>query len=161
MLADVLNVPLVSVNVFVAPIVSAEPSVQAPPTPFSVVATPIVTPLVVIVLPVVVALNVNVPAVFVTEKLVAWLVHEPDTVSVDEAIASVIAPSNAVGLPTLKSLQSAPETVTVNAPVPVFELASKNTLSTAVGADAPAVPPELVAQLAVLAADHVPLPPTH
>lgn len=52
------SVPLVSVT---APVVMALPSVQAPPTPSNVTAPPSATPLVVTVLPVVVAANVMVP----------------------------------------------------------------------------------------------------
>lgn len=48
-------------------------------------------------------------------------------------------------------------TVTVAA---VPELALKRTLSPAIGADAPAAPPEVADQLAVEALSHVPEPPT-
>jgi hypothetical protein len=66
--------------------------------------------------------------------------------------ANVIAPSSP---DAVKSLQNeltpkVPVTVTVNALVPVLELASKNTLSFCVGALAPPAPPDETAQLAVL-----------
>jgi hypothetical protein len=50
--------------------------------------------------------------------------------------------------------------VTVNPPVPTFELASKKTLSAAVGTEAPPAPPEEVDHLVVLVLLHVPVPPT-
>jgi hypothetical protein len=60
----------------------------------------------------------------------------------------------------VKSLQTLGEfaIVTVNAPVPTFEFASKNTLSDAVGTDAPPTPPDDVDQLVVLVESHVPVP---
>jgi hypothetical protein len=50
--------------------------------------------------------------------------------------------------------------VTVNGLVPVFELASKKTSSTDVGADAPPAPPDVADQLVVLEFDQFPVPPT-
>ena len=50
--------------------------------------------------------------------------------------------------------------VTVNAVVPVLELASKNTLSTDVGAEAPALAPDDIAQFVVEVEFQVPVPPT-
>lgn len=50
--------------------------------------------------------------------------------------------------------------VTVNAVVPVLELASKNTLSTDVGAEAPAPAPDDIAQFVVEVEFQVPVPPT-
>jgi hypothetical protein len=64
------------------------------------------------------------------------------------AVASVIAPSNAPPAPPVAKLlhsegdPDVPSTVTVNDPVPVLELASKNTSSADVGKnDAFGVPP--------------------
>jgi hypothetical protein len=50
--------------------------------------------------------------------------------------------------------------VKVNGLVPVFELASKKTSSTEVGAVAPLAPPEEADQLVVDELVHVPVPPT-
>jgi hypothetical protein len=50
--------------------------------------------------------------------------------------------------------------VTVNAVVPTFEFTSKNTLSAAVGTDAPPTPPDDVDQLVVLVPSQVPVPRT-
>jgi hypothetical protein len=50
--------------------------------------------------------------------------------------------------------------VTVNAPVPTFELTLKKTLSAAVGTEAPLPPPDDADQLVVLVLFHVPVPPT-
>ena len=124
---------------------NALPSVHAPPTPSKVTAPPKATPLVVTVLPVVVALNVVVP-VYVAEKFVAGNVRLPDTVNPILVPASVIVPSRPDAVKLLHTL-GVVAIVTVNAPVPTFELASKNTLSVAVGTDAPVAPPEDVDQL--------------
>ena len=53
-----------------------------------------------------------------------------------------------------------PVTVTVNAPVPTLELASKTTSSADVGALAPLAPPEDAAQFVVVVASQLPEPPT-
>ena len=117
-------------------------------------------PFVVIVLPVVVALNVIVP-VPENAKFVAGFVQLPETANVDVPIARVIAPSRAPPAPpVLKSRQRAADTVTVNAPVPTFDAASKITSSTAVGAEAPDAPPEEADQFVVEVASQVPEPPT-
>jgi hypothetical protein len=57
-------------------------------------------------------------------------------------------------------LHTAEEQLTVNEPVPVFELLSKITSSADVGKPAPPLAPELAAQLPVFDAFHVPVPPT-
>jgi hypothetical protein len=71
--------------------------------------------------------------------------------------ASVIVPSRP---DAVKSLQTLGEfaIVTVNAVANTFEFASKNTLSDAVGTDAPPVPPEVADQLVVLVESQVPVP---
>ena len=66
---DVSKVPFVIVSVLV-PQLNADPSVQPPPAPLKSTGPPNATPLVVTVLPVVVALNVVVP-VYVRVKFVA------------------------------------------------------------------------------------------
>jgi hypothetical protein len=139
-------------------IVSALPKVQPPPTPskLSLVLVPKVTPFVVMVLPVLVDRNLILPEVPLTERLVAGNVMEPKQFKVELPIANVIVPSRP---DAVKSLHTEFETVTVNAPVPVFELASKNTLSTDVGALAPPAPPEVSDQLVVLVVFQVPVPP--
>jgi len=78
-----------------------------------------------------------------------------------EEPAKVITPSSAPPAPPkLISLHTAPvEMVTVNAPVPVLEPASKITSSASVGADAPPAPPDVADQLVVLALVQVPVPP--
>ena len=93
------------------------------------------------VLPVVVAMNVVTP-VYVRVKFVAGKVKLPLTVKPMLAPAKVIAPSRPL---IVMSLQTRGEVaiVTVNAPVPTFELASKNTLSDNVGAEPETGPPEL------------------
>jgi hypothetical protein len=57
-------------------------------------------------------------------------------------------------------LHTAEVAVTVNEPVPVFELLSKITSSADVGKPAPPLAPELAAQLVVDEAFQVPVPPT-
>jgi hypothetical protein len=148
------NVPFV--NVIVVPD-NALPKDQPPPTPSKVTAR-ILTPLVVTVLPVVVALNVVIP-LNVRLKFVAGNVRLPDTVNPIPVPASVIAPSRP---DAVKSLQTLGEfaIVTVNAPVPTFEFASKNTLSDAVGTDAPPNPPDDADQLTVLVLLQEPVPRT-
>ena len=75
------------------------------------------------------------PLILVTANNVAGFTQLPATVRLPESPAlSVIAPSIAVAS---KFKQAAEPRVTVNADVPLFELASKNTLSEVVGGDAP------------------------
>jgi hypothetical protein len=71
--------------------------------------------------------------------------------------ARVIVPSKP---DAKKSLQTLGEfaIVTVNAVVPTFEFASKNTLSAAVGTEAPPAPPDVADQLVVLVLSQVPVP---
>ena len=73
--------------------------------------------------------------------------------------ANVIVPSTA---DASKSAHTAATVaiVTVKAPVPVLELASKNTLSADVGTDAPVAPPDEADQFAVFVPFQVPVPPT-
>jgi hypothetical protein len=73
--------------------------------------------------------------------------------------ARVIVPSRPDAVKSLQTL-GVFAIVTVNAPVPTFELALKNTLSDAVGTDAPLAPPDDADQLAVLVLSQVPVPPT-
>jgi hypothetical protein len=149
------NVPFVSV-IIVA--VKALPNAQLPPTPLNVTAEPKPIPFVVTVLPVVVELNVVVP-VYVRVKFVAGKVKLPDTFKLIFDPAKVITPSRP---DAKKSLQTVGEfaIVTVNAVANTFEFASKNTLSDAVGTDAPPAPPDDVDQLVVLVESQVPVPPT-
>lgn len=84
-------------------------------------------------------------------------VRFPRTSSVPEP-ARVMAPSRPL---TVMLRQMAPVlVVTVKEPVPTFELASKNTSSALVGADAPLAPPELDDQLVVDELFQLPVPPT-
>jgi len=149
------RVPLVNVVVIV--VVSADPKVHPPPTPLNVTAPPNETPLVVIVLPVVVALNVVVP-VYVRVKFVAWKVKLPLTVK-PTVPAKVITPSSPEAVKLLQTGVTV-AIVTVNMPVPTLELASKNTSSAAVGTDAPNAPPLVADQLFVLVPSQFPEPNT-
>ena len=147
------NVPFV--NVIIVP-ESALPKAHSPPMPLKVTVVR-VAPFVVTVLPVVVALKVVKPK-YVRLKFVVGKNKLPDTFNAVPLLpASVIAPSRP---DAVKSLQTLGEfaIVTVNAVANTFELASKNTLSDAVGTDAPPAPPDDVDQLAVLVASHVPVP---
>jgi hypothetical protein len=148
-----LNVPFV--NVIMVPD-NALFKVHSPPTPLKVTDEPNATPLVVMVLPVVVALNVVVP-LYVRVKFVAGQNNDPLTVNPILVPASVIAPSRP---DAVKSAQTLGEfaIVTVNAVANTFELASKNTLSDAVGTDAPPAPPDEADQLTVLVLSQVPVP---
>lgn len=92
-------------------------------------------------------------------KFVAGKERLPLTVRPIAEPARVIAPSRPLIVMSLQTLGEF-AIVTVNAPVPTFELASKNTLSVAVGTDAPLAPPLDADQLAVLVLLHVPVPPT-
>jgi len=109
-----------------------------------------VTPLVVIVLPVVVALNVIVPLLLHTVPVSN--VKDPLTVREgDTPFAKVTVPAV-----TVRSKQVNPlDNVTVYVPV-----RSKNTESAAVGADAPLAPPGVADQLVVEVVLQVPEPPT-
>jgi hypothetical protein len=69
-----------------------------------------------------------------------------------------MAPSRAVQV-KLRQFEEV-EIVTVNAPVPTFELASKITLSTDVGTLAPLAPPDVADQLVVDEVFQVPVPLT-
>jgi hypothetical protein len=73
------------------------------------------------------------------------------------APASVITPSRPEIVKSLQTLGLFWR-VTVNGLVPTFELASKNTLSDAVGTDAPPAPPEDADQLTVLVLLQEPVP---
>jgi hypothetical protein len=147
------SVPFVNVRIAQD---NALPKDQAPPAPLKTTVTPAEIPLVVIVLPVVVALNVFVPEL-VRVKFVVGQNNDPLTVKLMLAPARVITPSRP---DAVKSLQTRGvfAIVTVNAPVPTFELTSKNTLSDAVGTDAPPAPPEDADQLVVVVESHVPVP---
>ena len=91
------------------------------------------TPFVVMVFPVVVALNVIAPVAF--QVMPAARVIDPETASVGDVPVAKVG----VSAETVMSRQSiAPVIVTVYAAVPL-ELASKKTLSAAVGTAAPAV----------------------
>jgi hypothetical protein len=110
------------------------------------------------VLPVVVALNVVKP-VYVLVRFVGGNERLPDTVKPILFPASVIVPSRPLIVKFLQTLGEA-DMVTVKFPVPVFELASKNTLSAAVGTEAPLTPPEEADHLVVLDELQEPVPPT-
>ena len=99
-------------------------------------------------MPVVVAAHVMVP-LYVTVKFAETRVILPYIDHAEEP-ARVITPSSAPPAPPkLISLHTAPvEMVTVNAPVPVLEPASKITSSASVGADAPVAPPDRKAPVA-------------
>jgi hypothetical protein len=73
------------------------------------------------------------------------------------APARVITPSRPDAVKSLHTL-GVVAIVTVNAVVPTFEFASKNTLSAAVGTDAPPAPPDDADQLVVLVESQVPVP---
>jgi hypothetical protein len=74
------------------------------------------------------------------------------------APASVIVKSRPL---IVMSLQTRGVFAIVTVKIPPESLpASKNTLSAAVGTEAPEAPPELAAQLAVLVLLHDPVPPT-
>jgi len=91
-------------------------------------------------------------------KFVKELDQFPDTFMVFEPMFKIIIPSSA---DTVRFIQLTEDpSVTVNDPVPTFELALKNTLSAVVGAEAPAAPPSVALQLPVLVVFHVPSPPT-
>ena len=127
------KVPLVKVRPVDPVFERALPSVHAPPTPFSVMLAGMLTPFVVMVFPVVVALNVIAPVAF--QVMPAARVIDPETASVGDVPVAKVG----VSAETVMSRQSiAPVIVTVYAAVPL-ELASKKTLSAAVGTAAPAV----------------------
>ena len=149
------NVPLV--NVIAPTPVNAVPNAQDPLTLLNVTA-PRETPLVVIVLPVVVALNVVAPE-YERVKFVDGNVKLPDTVNPILVPARVIVPSKPDAVKSLQTL-GVFAIVTVNAVANTFEFASKNTLSAAVGTDAPPAPPDVADQLVVLVESHVPVPRT-
>ena len=130
---------------------------QAPPTPSNATGPPKATPLVVIVLPVVVALNVVVP-VYVRVKFVAGKDKLPLTVNPMFDPARVIVKSRPL-IVMLSQTLGVFAIVTVKIP-PESLPASKNTLSAAVGTDAPVPPPDEADQLAVLVLLQVPVPPT-
>jgi len=73
-------------------------------------------------------------------------------------LASVMAPSSPLTVMLRQFID--PLIVTVNDPVPTFELTLKNTSSDVVGTDAPDEPPDEVDQLVVLEELQVPVPPT-
>jgi hypothetical protein len=147
------SVPFVNVRIAQD---NALPNDQPPPTPLRTTVTPAEMPLVDIVLPVVVALNVFTP-VLLRVKFVVGQNNDPLTVNPMLVPASVIAPSRP---DAVKSLQTLGELaiVTVNAVVPTLLFASKNTLSAAVGTENPPSPPDESDQLTVLVASHVPVP---
>ena len=87
-------------------------------------------------------------------------VRLPDTVNPIPEPASVIAPSKPDAVKSLQTL-GVVAMVTVNAPVPTFEFASKKTLSDPVGTDAPPAPPDDADQFVVPVPSQVPVPPTH
>ena len=132
--------------------------VQPPPTPLKTICgAPKDVPLLVIVLPVVVAAKVKTEPE--TVKFVEGKVQLP---KIDKLVlSSVIAPSNAsTPVPKLMLLHTAEIALTVNDPVPTLEFLSKITSSADVGKPAPPLPPELVAQRVVELAFQVPVPPT-
>ena len=143
--------PLVRGVVLPALVVSASCSVHVPPTPLKVNEHEKDVPFVVTVL-LVVALNVMVPV----EVHVVLVFNDilPETASV--GVVPVIK-DQPVTLVVISRQANAPVMVTLpGVPLPL----SKNTLSAAVGTDAPEPPPEAVDQLVVEVVFHVPAPPT-
>jgi hypothetical protein len=95
----------------------------------------------------------------VTVRLVAGKDILPAIVQVPvPLLASVMAPSSPLTVMLRQFID--PLIVTVNDPVPTFELTLKNTSSDVVGTDAPDEPPDEVDQLVVLEELQVPVPPT-
>jgi hypothetical protein len=86
-------------------------------------------------------------------------VRLPDTVNPILVPVSVIAPSRPDAVKSLQTL-GVLAIVTVNAVANTFEFASKNTLSAAVGTEAPPVPFDVADQLVVLVESQVPVPRT-
>ena len=148
------NVPFVNVSVEQ---VNELPRDQPPPTPSKLPEIK-VFPLVVTVLPVVVALNVVVP-LYERVKFVVGQNNDPLTVKPMLVPASVIVPSRPDAVKSLHTL-GVFAIVTVNAVANTFEFASKNTLSDAVGTENPPAPPLVSDQLTVLVASQVPVPRT-
>lgn len=103
-----VNAPFVNVVVSVAPVTNALPKLQPPPTPLNVIAPFIVVPLVVIVLPVVVALNVIAPVLLQTVPATNDI--EPVTANVGVVpVAKVTTPA----LTVISKHSKAPVIVTV------------------------------------------------
>lgn len=138
--------PAVRVQVEIT--VNADPKVQPPPVPLKTTAARL-QPLVVMVLPVVVAVNVIVPR---SPPPPVNKVKEP--AMPNEGV--VPTTKDTIPADIVKSKQfSAPVSVTVY--VPAW---SKKTLSAEVGLVAPAAPPEVADQFVVLVVFQVPEPPT-
>lgn len=78
----------------------------------------------------------------------------------ENAPANVGEPDSWRSISTLLSVHAAQVAEAVTATVPVPDEALKNTLSAAVGADAPGTPPDVADQLRMLVLSHVPVPPT-
>jgi hypothetical protein len=140
------RVPCVSVVVAVAGTVKALPNVNVRADPLNATEPDNETPFVVIV-----------PVPLKVIKPVA-----DHTVVADKVIPPVI-----VGVPVLVNVNEEPvvliepaSNAPVNVMVPDPELASKNVESPAAGTNAPLEPPEVNAQLVVLAVVHEPVPPT-
>jgi hypothetical protein len=147
-----LSVSEPAVSAIVAPLipnVNELPKLHPPPIPLNVILPLISTPLVVIVLPVVVELNVIKLAML--QVVVAFRDIEPETVRVGAVpAANVTVPADTV----ISKHVNAPVIVTVY--VPAW---SKKTESADVGAEAPAEPPDDADQCVVVVS-HVPVPPT-
>jgi hypothetical protein len=150
-----LNAPFV--NAILPVVINELDNVHPPPTPLNVMFDAQLVPLKSTVLPVATAVKLVFP-VYVLVKFVAGKRKLPYMFMLTDP-AIVITPSTAVASKS-KQFAVAVAKVTVNAAVPVFELASKKTLSTRVGTDAPLAPPEEAAQLVVLVPFQVPVPPT-
>jgi hypothetical protein len=84
---------------------------------------------------------------------VAGNVRLPDIVNPIPIPVRVILPSRPDIVRSLQTL-GVPVIVTVNAAIPTFEFASKNTLSAAVGTEKPPNPPDESDQLVVLVLLH-------
>jgi hypothetical protein len=123
------------VNVRVFASVNAPLNVHEPPIPFRIIEHGIVTPLVDMVLPVVVDVNVCVPVVFQTV---------PDATDNDPLMLCAPVPVNvsppAGKAETVKLTTVVDAVVTVVAPTENPELASKMALSAEVGADEETAP---------------------
>jgi len=145
------------VNEILPVVINGLDNVHPPPTPLNPMFDAQLVPLKSTVLPVATAVKLVFP-VYVRVKFVAGKRKLPYML-IEVVPAIVITPSTAVASKS-KQFAVAVAKVTVKAAVPVFELASKNTLSTRVGTVAPLAPPDEADQLVVLVPFQVPVPPT-
>jgi hypothetical protein len=151
LLAEVSNVPAVTVRAAVAPVeVQLLPKVQPPPVPLTVNRLPIVTPLDVIVFPVDVPTRVIVPVLLHVVPELSVKFPTKDKVPVEAKVHPVTLTDRLFAF-------KAPVMVMVPG---VPELPSNVTASCTVGTGAPLAPPEENAQFVWLLVLQVPAPPT-